>query len=72
VKRRELITLACSGARAAARAHAAHRRVDALGRGRSRGQSRLAAFLQGLQEADWAVGRNVTIDGDGRQPMSSR
>ena len=26
------------------------------------GQSRLAAFLQGLQEAGWAVGRNVTID----------
>ena len=26
------------------------------------GQSRLAAFLQGLQEVGWAVGRNVTID----------
>ena len=26
------------------------------------GQSRLAAFLQGLQEAGWAVGRNVNID----------
>jgi putative ABC transport system substrate-binding protein len=26
------------------------------------GQIRLAAFLQGLQEAGWAVGRNVTID----------
>ena len=26
------------------------------------GQSRLAAFLQGLQEAGWDVGRNVTID----------
>src|SRR5438309_9533702 len=26
------------------------------------GQSRIAAFLQGLQEAGWAVGRNVTID----------
>ena len=26
------------------------------------GQSRLAAFLRGLQEAGWAVGRNVTID----------
>jgi putative ABC transport system substrate-binding protein len=26
------------------------------------GQRRLAAFLQGLQEAGWAVGRNVTID----------
>jgi len=26
------------------------------------GQSRAAAFLQGLQEAGWAVGRNVNID----------
>jgi len=26
------------------------------------GQARLAAFLQGLQEAGWAVGRNVRID----------
>jgi len=26
------------------------------------GQIRLAAFLQGLQEAGWAVGRNITID----------
>jgi ABC-type uncharacterized transport system substrate-binding protein len=27
-----------------------------------KGQSRLAAFLQGLQGAGWAVGRNVTIE----------
>jgi putative ABC transport system substrate-binding protein len=26
------------------------------------GQARLAAFLQGLQETGWAVGRNVRID----------
>ena len=26
------------------------------------GQSRLAAFLQGLQEVGWAVGRNVAVD----------
>src|SRR5215472_8446572 len=26
------------------------------------GQSRVAAFLQGLEEAGWAVGRNVNID----------
>lgn len=26
------------------------------------GQTRLAAFLQGLQEAGWAVGRNVRVD----------
>jgi putative tryptophan/tyrosine transport system substrate-binding protein len=28
----------------------------------SDGQTRLAAFLQGLQEAGWAVGRNVRVD----------
>ena len=28
----------------------------------SEGQARLAAFLQGLQEAGWVVGRNVQID----------
>jgi putative tryptophan/tyrosine transport system substrate-binding protein len=26
------------------------------------GQTRVAAFLQGLQEAGWAVGRNLQID----------
>jgi putative ABC transport system substrate-binding protein len=26
------------------------------------GQARLAAFLQGLQEAGWAVGRNLRVD----------
>ena len=26
------------------------------------GQSRLAAFLQGMQEAGWAVGRNLRVD----------
>ena len=26
------------------------------------GQRRVAAFLQGLQEAGWAIGRNVNID----------
>ena len=26
------------------------------------GQSRVAAFLQGLQEVGWVVGRNVSID----------
>src|SRR4051812_35686414 len=26
------------------------------------GQTRLAAFLQGLQEAGWAVGRNISIE----------
>jgi putative tryptophan/tyrosine transport system substrate-binding protein len=33
-----------------------------LASGDSEGQDRVAAFMQGLQEADWAVGRNVRID----------
>src|ERR1700752_4796338 len=33
-----------------------------LAAGDAEGQARLAAFLQGLQEAGWAVGRNVRID----------
>src|SRR5262249_55422061 len=33
-----------------------------LAAGGPEGQSRLAAFLQGLQEAGWAVGRNVAIE----------
>jgi len=33
-----------------------------LGADDAEGQARLAAFLQGLQEAGWAVGRNVRID----------
>jgi putative ABC transport system substrate-binding protein len=33
-----------------------------LGTDDSEGQARLAAFLQGLQEAGWAVGRNTRID----------
>ena len=31
------------------------------------GQSRVAAFLQGLQEAGWAVGRTSTSTCDGRR-----
>jgi putative ABC transport system substrate-binding protein len=53
--------VAARGAGAASRGHAAHRCLDALGRGPPGGR-RLAAFLQGLQEAGWAVGRNITID----------
>src|SRR5262249_8284642 len=33
-----------------------------LGADDAEGQARLAAFLQGLQEAGWAVGRNARID----------
>jgi len=69
VKRREFITL-LGGAAAwplAARAQqrGGMRRVGVLmhlAADDPEGQSRLAAFLQGLQEAGWAVGRNVNID----------
>jgi putative tryptophan/tyrosine transport system substrate-binding protein len=33
------------------------------------GQTRLAAFLQGLQETGWAVGRNIISTSDGPPPM---
>src|SRR4051812_39119227 len=33
-----------------------------LGSNDPEGQTRLAAFLQGMQEAGWAVGRNLRID----------
>ena len=34
----------------------------ARGANRSRGATRVGAFLQGLQEFGWAVGRNMRID----------
>ena len=37
------------------------------------GQGRLAAFMQGLQEAGWSVGRNVRVDlrwGGGRNTLA--
>jgi putative tryptophan/tyrosine transport system substrate-binding protein len=69
LKRREFITL-LAGAAAwplAARAQQRERmrRVGVLMNltpDDAEGQARLAAFLQGLQEAGWAVGRNVRID----------
>jgi putative ABC transport system substrate-binding protein len=69
VKRRTFITL-LGGATAwplAARAQQRERmrRVGVLmhlAADDPEGQSRVAAFLQGLQEAGWAVGRNVNID----------
>jgi putative ABC transport system substrate-binding protein len=68
-KRREFITL-LGGAAAwplAARAQQRERmrRIGVLmhlAADDPEGQSRVAAFLQGLQEAGWAVGRNVNID----------
>ena len=70
MKRREFITLLGGAAAAwplAARAQQRERmrRVGVLmhlAADDPEGQSRVAAFLQGLQEAGWAVGRNVNID----------
>jgi putative ABC transport system substrate-binding protein len=69
VRRREFITL-LGGAAAAwpltARAQQERmRRIGVLMHSAADdpvGQTRMAAFLQGLQEAGWAVGRNVEID----------
>ena len=69
MRRREFITL-LGGAAAwplAARAQQAERvrRIGVLmnfSADDAEGQARLAAFLQGLQEAGWAVGRNMRID----------
>ena len=76
-KRREFITL-LGGAAATwpliARAQQSERvrRIGALmnlSADDPEAQARVAAFLQGLQEADWAVGRNVQIDTDGAWVM---
>jgi putative tryptophan/tyrosine transport system substrate-binding protein len=70
MKRREFITLAGAAAVAwpfVARAQQRDRvrRIGVLmnfAADDAEGQLRLAAFLQGLQETGWAVGRNVQID----------
>ena len=69
MKRREFITLGGAAALAplAVRAQQPERvrRVGVLMNttaDNSEAQARLAAFLQGLQESGWAVGRNVRID----------
>jgi len=70
IGRRQFITLLGGAAAAwplAARAQRRERmrRIGVLmnlGADDAEGQARLAAFLQGLQEAGWAVGRNVRID----------
>ncbi len=70
IKRRQFITLLGGAAVAwplAARAQQ-RERVRLIGvlmnltAEDAEGQARLAAFLQGLQEAGWAVGRNVRVD----------
>jgi putative ABC transport system substrate-binding protein len=68
MRRREFITIVGSTAAAwpfAAQAQGKKRRIGVLlnfAADDPEGQSRFAGFLQGLQEAGWAVGRNVTID----------
>src|SRR5262249_8131057 len=69
LKRRDFITLLGSAAAwpLAARAQqpGSVRRIGVLmnlAADDAEGQGRLAAFLQGLQEVGWAVGRNVRID----------
>ena len=71
MRRRDFITLvggAAAGWPLAARAEQPRERMRRIGvlmhlaADDPEGQSRLAAFLQGLQEAGWAVGRNVNID----------
>jgi hypothetical protein len=70
LKRREFITLIGSAAAAWPLAASAQqgervRRIGVLmdsAADEPEAQARLAALLQGLQEAGWAVGRNVRID----------
>src|SRR6516225_1619400 len=69
MKRREFIALVGSAAASPFAVHAQQRekmrRIGVLmhlAADDPEGQSRVAAFLQGLQEAGWAVGRNVNID----------
>jgi len=70
MKRREFITLLGGAATMwplAARAQQAQRMrrigvLMGLAATDAEGQARLAAFLQGLQEFGWAIGRNVIID----------
>ena len=70
MKRREFITLLGGAAVAwprAARAQQAERVrrigvLNSLASNDSEGQTRIAAFVQGLQQAGWTVGRNLQID----------
>jgi putative ABC transport system substrate-binding protein len=70
LQRRQFITLLGSGVAtwplaAHAQSRERMRRIGALmnlSAGDQEGQSRIAGFLQGLQERGWAVGGNVRID----------
>ena len=67
MKRREFIAL-LSAAVAWPLGARAQQRVQRIGvlmnlaSGDPEGQDRVAAFMQGLQESGWAVGRNVRVD----------
>jgi putative ABC transport system substrate-binding protein len=54
--------VAARGARAAARADATDRRADDTCRERPGGQTRIAAFREGLQKLGWTEGGNIRID----------
>ena len=54
--------MAARGARAAARAHTAHRHVCWSFRDNPELQARKGAFLQALQQLGWTDGRNAHID----------
>ena len=54
--------VAADGAGAAGRARAARRRPHDTRGGRRVAQARNAAFLQGLQQSGWTVGRNLRIE----------
>jgi putative ABC transport system substrate-binding protein len=80
IRRRDFITLLGGMAigSAAARAQQGVRRIGImmnLAADDPEGQARVAAFLQGLQQAGWVVGRNAQIDirwGMGGDPESIR
>ena len=65
LKRREFITLLATAWPLALRAQERVRRIGVLlnaSADDAEYQARLGAFLQGLQQADWAIGRNVRIE----------
>ncbi len=69
MRRREFVTLIRGAAAWPLAAHAQQREkisrigvLMSLAADDAEGVARLSAFLQGLQEAGWAVGRNVRID----------
>jgi putative ABC transport system substrate-binding protein len=64
--------VAAQSARAAGRPDAAHWRALSTAADDPGSQVRLAAFLQGLQELGWTVGRNVQVDFRGSTDDASR